>query len=166
GGRWQRTGSTPLELQIPEGLRDVIGRRLSRLSPECNQLLTVAAVIGREFRLDTLQQVAEVSEDAVLGPLEEALRVGVLEDQSRPGQVRYRFAHAFFRQTLYEELITPRRLRLHQRVARTLEAQYGNRLEEHAAELAEHFSQSSDPAELAKAVRYARLAANRALAVY
>ena len=31
-GRWQRTGTTPIEMQIPEGLRDVIGKRLSRLS--------------------------------------------------------------------------------------------------------------------------------------
>src|SRR5207302_771252 len=55
GGQWQRTGSTPLELQIPEGLRDVIGKRLSRLSPECNRVLAVAAVIGRDFALETLR---------------------------------------------------------------------------------------------------------------
>ena len=36
-----------LTLAIPEGLRDVIGKRLSRLSPECNRLLSAAAVIGR-----------------------------------------------------------------------------------------------------------------------
>src|SRR5207237_6704849 len=40
GGRWQRT--TALEDHIPEGLRDVIGKRLSRLSPECNRVLTLA----------------------------------------------------------------------------------------------------------------------------
>lgn len=56
------------------------------------------------------------------------------------GLVRYRFTHAFFRQMLYEELIAPQRLQLHQQVARSLEKQYANRLEEHAAELAEHFS--------------------------
>jgi len=31
--------------RIPEGLRDVIGKRLSRLSQECNRLLAVASVI-------------------------------------------------------------------------------------------------------------------------
>ena len=90
----------------------------------------------------------------------------MLEEQSRPGSIRYRFAHAFFRQTLYEELIAPRRLRLHQQVARALERQYASRLEEHAAELAEHFAQSTDRDDLAKAVRYGELAAQRALAVY
>jgi serine/threonine protein kinase/tetratricopeptide (TPR) repeat protein len=153
-------------MSIPEGLRDVIGRRLSRLSPECNRVLAIAAVIGRDFGLDTLQAVSDLDEEAVVSALEEALRVGVLEEQSRPGVIRYRFAHAFFRQTLYEELIAPRRLRLHQQVAAALERQYANRLEEHAAELAEHFAQSTDREDLAKAVRYGELAAQRAMAVY
>ncbi len=66
------------------------------------------------------------------------------------GLVRYRFTHAFFRQTLYEEMIAPQRLKLHQQVARSLETLYAKRLEEHATELAEHFSHSTDPADLDK----------------
>jgi eukaryotic-like serine/threonine-protein kinase len=153
-------------IAIPEGLRDVIGRRLSRLSPECNRVLAVAGVIGREFGLETLHAVVELDEEQVVSSLEEALHIGVLEEQSRPGSIRYRFAHAFFRQTLYEELIAPRRLRLHQQVAAALERQYAGRLEEHAAELAEHFAQSTDRDDLAKAVQYGELAAERAMSVY
>ncbi len=166
GGHWQRAGSTPLEMAIPEGLRDVIGKRLSRLSNECNRVLAVAAVIGRDFDLASLQDVAGVDAEAVVVALEEAVHVGILEEQTRPGAIRYRFTHAFFRQTLYEELSAPRRLRLHQQVARALEARYVARIDEHAAELADHFAQSTDPADLAKAVRYGELAARRALAVY
>jgi predicted ATPase len=110
-GRWHRVGATSLESCLPTGLRDVIGRRLARLSPACSALLALAAVIGREFRLDTLTQVAGLAEDSVIAGLEEATRVGVLEEQARLGLVRYRFAHALFRQTLYEELSAPRRLR-------------------------------------------------------
>src|SRR5262249_14514108 len=106
------------------------------------------------------------TEDTMLAALEEAVKVGVLEERSRPGIVLYRFAHAFFRQTLYEEMIAPRRLRLHQEVARALETQYGARKEEHAAELAEHFAHSTDSADLAAAVHYCELAAKRALSVY
>src|SRR5262249_46498478 len=82
------------------------------------------------------------------------------------GVLAYRFAHAFFRQTLYEELFTPRRIRLHQQVARALERRYATRLEEHAAELAEHFAQSTDPEDLAKAAQYGELAARGAVALY
>jgi class 3 adenylate cyclase/tetratricopeptide (TPR) repeat protein len=165
-GQWRQTGETPLAMSIPEGLRDVIGKRLSRLSPECNSLLSVAAVIGREFALETLRAVAGMLEEALLAALEEAVRVAVLEERSRVGEIRYRFAHAFFRQTLYEEMIAPRRLRLHQQVARALEEQYVDRVEEHATELAEHFSHSSDAGDLAKAVQYGEMAARRAAATY
>jgi tetratricopeptide (TPR) repeat protein len=165
-GGWRPTKDTPLEMSIPEGLRDVIGKRLSLLSPECNQLLSVASVIGREFALETLKAVAGINEDVFVNALKEAVRLSILEERSQRGLVRYRFTHAFFRQTLYEEMIAPQRLKLHQQVARSLETLYAKRLEEHATELAEHFSHSTDPADLTKAVEYGKMAAKRATDVY
>jgi tetratricopeptide (TPR) repeat protein len=165
-GQWRPTRDTPLEMSIPEGLRDVIGKRLSLLTPECNQLLSVASVIGREFALETLKAVAGINEDVFANSLKEAVRLSILEERSRRGLVRYRFTHAFFRQTLYEEMIAPQRLKLHRQVARSLEALYAKRLEEHATELAEHFSHSTDPADLKKAVEYGEMAAKKATDVY
>jgi hypothetical protein len=165
-GRWRLTRDTPLEMSIPEGLRDVIGKRLSLLSPECNQLLSVASIIGREFALESLKAVAAIDEDIFANALKEAVRLSVLEERSQRGLVRYRFTHAFFRQILYEEIIAPHRLKLHQQVARSLETLYAKRLEEHATELAEHFSHSTDPADLKKAVEYGEMAAQRATDVY
>ena len=98
--------------------------------------------------------------------LEEALKVGVVEDQSRGTIARYRFTHAFFRQTLYEETITPRRIRLHQQVAQALQTQYSARLEEHVVELAEHFAFYTESEGLAKAVDYGEMAARRAMSVF
>jgi tetratricopeptide (TPR) repeat protein/archaellum biogenesis ATPase FlaH len=165
-GQWHPTKDTPLEMSIPEGLRDVIGKRLSLLTPECNRLLSVASVIGREFALDTLKAVAGIDEDVFVNALKEAVRLSVLEERSQRGLVRYRFTHAFFRQTLYEEMIAPQRLKLHRQVAHTLETLYARHLKEHAVELAEHFSHSTDPTGLAKAVSYAEMAAKRATDVY
>jgi len=153
-------------MSIPEGLRDVIGKRLSLLSPECNQLLSVASTIGREFALETIKAVTGVNEDVFANALKEAVRFSVLEERSQRGLVRYRFTHAFFRQTLYEEMIAPQRLKLHRQVARSLETLYTKRPEEHASELAEHFSHSTDPADLKKAVEYGEMAAERATNVY
>jgi tetratricopeptide (TPR) repeat protein len=167
GGRMIATGSTPLEMNIPEGLRDVIGKRLTRLSENCNRLLSIAAVIGREFRLDVLQKVAGLTDDDLFAAIEEAKRIAIIEERSSLGTVVvYRFAHAYFRTTLYEENIAPRRIRLHLQVARMLEEIHANRLQEHAAELAEHFSYSTDSADLTKAVSYGEMAAERASDVY
>ncbi len=115
-------------------------------------MLAIAAVIGRDFDLEILRRVADLSRGRARGRPGGGAAGGRAARAGPAGAIRYRFTHAFFRQTLYEELIAPRRLRLHQQVARALEAQYASRLEEHAAELAEHFSHSTDPADLAKAV--------------
>ena len=88
---------------IPEGLRDVVGKRLSRLSPGCNEILRTAAVIGREFRVDVLQQLVDVAEPDFLKVLEEAQARSLVEERSSAGSgLSFRFTHAFFRQTLYE----------------------------------------------------------------
>ena len=164
-GRQRR--DTPPEMGLPEGLRDVIGKRLSGLSDQCQSVLSVAAVIGREFPLQVLQSVASLSEEDLYAALEEASAVGVVEERSSVGgAVGFRFAHAFFRQTLYEETFAPRRIRLHQQVGQTLEEVYSARLEEHATEMAEHFGHSSDEVGLAKALRYGEMAAGRAMSVY
>ena len=159
-------GPESLLNQIPEGLKDVIGRRLTGLSEECNRVLSVAAVIGRDFAVDVLRLVGGSSEEELLTALEEAMRVSLIEEMKGGREVRYRFTHAFFRQTLYEEMIAPRRLRMHNEVAKALEAHYDAHLQEHAAELAEHFSHSSTEEDLEKAVQYGELAAERAASVY
>ena len=162
-----RRDETPFDMRIPEGLRDVIGKRLSRLSQECNKVLGLAAVIGREFPVDVLQKVAGLAEDDLFSALEEAKGAAVVEERSAVGAVvSFRFTHAFFRQTLHEETIAPRRIRIHQQVARALEEHYQARPEEHAVELAEHFSYSSEASDLAKAIHFGELAADRATAVY
>jgi predicted ATPase len=161
----QQAGTMALETSIPHGLRDVIGKRLSRLSADCNRVLTVASVIGREFDYHALLEVVDLAEEVVMDALEEALRAGVIEQRERVGGAQLRFCHAFFRLALYEEISVPRRLRFHQQVGRALETRYAPRLEEHAAELAEHFAHSSEATDLANAARFGELAAQRAMAV-
>jgi class 3 adenylate cyclase/tetratricopeptide (TPR) repeat protein len=116
--------------------------------------------------VDVLQRVGGVSEDELMSALEEAMRVSLIEEMKGGREARYRFTHAFFRQTLYEEMIAPRRLRMHNEVAKALEQHYDSHLQEHAAELAEHFSHSSTEEDLRKAVEYGELAAERAASVY
>jgi len=166
-GRWLGFRESEVTVRIPEGLKEVIGKRLSALSSEANRLLSIAAVIGREFPLGILQEIAGSSEEELYHALEQAQNAAIIEAHTGVGAVvRYRFTHAFFRQTLYEETIAPRRIRMHQQVARALESSYANRLAEHAVELADHFSYSSNGEDLAKAVSYGKMAADRAMSVF
>ena len=49
----------PPAIRIPEGVKEVIGRRLNLLSAPCNEMLALAAVIGRDFAHDVLVQAAD-----------------------------------------------------------------------------------------------------------
>ena len=109
--------------RIPEGIREVIGSRLNRLTPLCNRVLSNAAVIGRGFALDLLMQLMdETPEDQCLAALEEALAARLIEELPGPGA--YQFTHSLMRETLYDEMPAPRRIRLHQRVGSVLEERY------------------------------------------
>ena len=102
----------PRAATVPEGIREVVGRRLSQLSPEANQALTVAAVIGRDFDAAVVAAAGGPSGEALYAALEEAARFHVL-DEVPDAFGRYRFAHALIRQTLIAELSANRRVRLH-----------------------------------------------------
>jgi class 3 adenylate cyclase/pimeloyl-ACP methyl ester carboxylesterase len=106
------TDPSVAELVIPEGVKEVIGQRLSRLSNECNSVLTIASVIGREFGLDALERASDLSGDRLLDLVEEALAARVVTEV--PHVVgHYGFSHALIYEALYEELTTTRRVSLH-----------------------------------------------------
>jgi DNA-binding SARP family transcriptional activator len=156
-------GSEVWSIRIPEGVREVIGRRLDRLSDRCNEALAVASVIGREFGLDQLEKLLDYSEDQLLQLLEEALSARVIEEV--PGAIdRYQFTHTLIQETLADELSLTRRVRLHARIAEALEALYGEHADEHAAELAHHFAQAQTLLGPDKLVRYSLAAGEAALA--
>ena len=129
------------DISIPEGVWDVIGRRLDRLSELCNQVLTTASVIGREFDFRLLDKLAGTSEDQLLQVLEEASEAHVIEEMPG-GKERYQFSHGLIQQTLSEELLTSRRVRLHARIGEALETLYGEDVGLHSAELAHHFGEA------------------------
>jgi class 3 adenylate cyclase len=160
-GRWV-TGAHGIEdLGIPEGVQETIVRRLALLSEQCNDVLATASVIGREFRVDVLERVTELSGDALLETLDEAVAAHVIADA--PGSIgRYRFSHGLTREALYEQLTTTRRVRLHARIATTLEALYADSVEAHLAELACHYNEAVLVGGADKAVDYATRAAQRA----
>ncbi len=151
--------------RIPEGVREVIGRRLERLSGPCNETLTVASAIGREFALDQLARlIDDFSEHRLLEVLEEALAAHVIEELPGPG--RYQFTHALIQGTLAGELSLATRARLHARIAEALEELYGAQIEAHAAELAHHFAEAQAILGPEKVARYSALAGEAALTAH
>jgi DNA-binding SARP family transcriptional activator len=148
---------------VPHSVREVIGRRLRRLSEGCTRIVTLAAVLGREFGLMALQSVSALPLDELLKGLDEAMTARVVAElPGAPG--RLRFAHALIRDALYEDLTEVRRIGLHRLAGEALEGLYGANPDPHLAELAHHFFLAAPGGETGKAVEYARRAADRAVA--
>lgn len=160
-GRLEVPEGSALRFAIPQGIREVIDRRLRRLSEECIRVLTLASVLGREFDLQALARVAELEAVELLQVLDEAMAARVVTEV--PGALgRLRFAHQLIRDTLYDDLAASRRLALHRRVGEALETLYAQNPEPHLAELAHHFFEAAPGGEVDKAIDYARRAGDRA----
>ena len=154
-----------LDTAIPAEIREVIGKRLDRLSQPCNDALTIAAVVGREFSIDEIEPlVDDVSGERLLELLEEALRAHIVEELPELG--RYQFTHALIQEVLAQEISQTRRVRLHAKVAAALEDMYGAEADAHAARLARHFAEAEPLLGVEKLQRYSLVAGERALAAH
>ncbi len=150
-------------MTIPQGVRDVVGRRLDRLSPAANEVLRTAAAIGRDFDSEALARIVDLERAELDDALNEAVEAQFLDERRDDG--RYRFAHALVRETLYEELSAAQRPVLHSRIAATLEELYAaepGRTDRRLAELAHHYNEAAAAGDPAKAVDYAERAAAQA----
>jgi class 3 adenylate cyclase len=155
--------TTSWSVTIPQSVRDVIGKRLDHLSEACNHALTVAALIGREFEVAVLKEVADLGEDQMVDLLDEAMAGRIIAEVPKtPGQ--YVFTHALIRETLAGELSALRRARMHRQIADKLESLYGRKPESHLAQLAYHFFEGIQQGDTEKAVLYCRMAGDKALA--
>ena len=164
-GRLERAGDTAgLALVIPEGIREVIGRRVARLPEPCGRVLGLAAMFGREFWLAALERLCGVSAGELLDVLDDGIAAGMVAAvPAAPG--RLRFSHALIRDALYESIPAGQRVRLHQQAGEALEAFYQQDPDPHLAELAHHFFEAAVVGDAGKAVGYAERAGHRALAL-
>lgn len=159
-GRWV----IPIDVAsggLPEGVTDVIGRRLNRLTDNTRHALEVGSIIGREFDIDVLARALDDSSEALLDAMDEAVSARLVGEV--PGVIgRYSFSHALVRAALTETLTANRRAHLHRRIGEALEAGAIDPSGADAAELTHHYLAASgvDPS---KVVAYARAAGDYAL---
>ncbi|MEV4575584.1 BTAD domain-containing putative transcriptional regulator [Nonomuraea jabiensis] len=138
--------------EVPEGVRDVLRRRLARLPASSVSVLRLAAVAGRESSVDVLVQAADSDADGVLDALDAGVIAGLLDE---PGPGRVRFVHALVRDTLVADVSRLRAARMHARIAAALEGT-GD-----VAALAHHYARAGSPKAVGYCVRAAELAEAR-----
>ena len=158
-GRWSATRDLS-EMALPTSVREVIGARVARLGERANRVLSVAAVIGRDFDFELLDAVTDLSADDLLDLLDVAAAVAVVRELTDvPG--RWSFAHALTQHALYQDLGATRRARVHRQVAEALETLCGEHPGTRVGELAHHWFSATQPVNTAKAASYARQSRRR-----
>src|SRR6185503_3614725 len=146
-------------LTLPRRVREVMGRRLERLADRTRSLLTVAAVIGREFDFELLRHACELDDETAAQGVEELVRRRVLTGVGE----RLGFTHERLREVAYAGPQSWRRPRLHRRIAETIEALHADRLPDFWEALADHWERGEV---WARAAHYHLSVAERAKRCY
>ncbi len=129
-----RAGLDAGDIDVPHRVRLLTRERLRRLSPKAREVVGVAAVLGRHFRFELLEDLVPTADGDLLDAVEEAERARFLSER-RDGN--YGFSHELIRHTLLGEISTTRRRRVHARIADVLERNFPED-SAHASDIAEH----------------------------
>jgi tetratricopeptide (TPR) repeat protein len=151
------------DLDVPESVRLVLNRRLERLGAAARSALSAAAIGGRDFDFGMLRRCTDLGEEELVSALEEAEWAELVIPRRGAGRLSYTFAHELIRQTLVSSVSAVRRQQLHLRVGEALEAIHADNIDEHAAELANHYYQAGELAPAGKAARYLKVAGVQAI---
>src|SRR5262249_40944566 len=153
-GRPDESAPDSQRLDIPQGVRETIRRRVEPLSDAGRRVLASAAVIGREFDVGVLARVVGLPAVSVLRELEAASRLRIIEERAeRPDG--FRFAHALLQDALVAELGPEVRAELHRDAGAALEAVHGDALDPVLGDIAHHYFEAAPLGTLSKAIEFA-----------
>jgi class 3 adenylate cyclase len=154
--------SVAKEAQSSQSVKSSLRSKLKRLKPEIVNMLTVAAVAGAEFDFAILHESIQENEESLLENLESTITQRLIVEV--PGQrSRFKFADDRLRELLLEDLIQMRRVRIHLKIAESMEKVYAKSLERNGAAIAYHFAEGGDTG---RAIRYLTLAGDTSMAVH
>ncbi len=126
------------EIDVPENVRLIIGRRLERLDGNEKRALTAAAVIGRRFSFKLLTAICEIDVDELFTIVEKAQQMGIIVASSEGPERPFTFTHELVRQTLLAGISAPRRQHLHAGVADAIARLHPDAVNERAGDIANH----------------------------
>jgi tetratricopeptide (TPR) repeat protein len=151
------------EIDVPENVRLIIGRRLERFDENEKRVLAAAAMIGRNFSFRLLTEVSQIDVDELFAVIEKAQQMGIIVASSQGPEKPFTFAHELMRQTLLAGLSAPRKQQMHVGVADAIERLYPRFVNERSGEITDHLLKAGSFADSRKLIRYLILAAKSAL---
>jgi DNA-binding NarL/FixJ family response regulator len=157
-GAWD--GREISQLHIPRTVQDAVQGRMQQLKPATLQALSLAAVMGRRFDFQLLQELLGVQEDQLVAAIKDMVSAQLVVEESAD---RFAFRHALTREAVYGRLLARERQSMHRAVGEAMERLHGASLESQLANLSYHFYAG---AAWEKALSYSRKAGEHARRLY
>jgi len=143
-----RTGLTPDEDRLPATVQAVIGDRIDRLAEQEKTIIQIAAIIGKEFQLAVLEQIAGIETPQIEETLDRLNTAELIRSEFGPVD-QFSFRHPLIQEVAYNAQLKSRRSSLHALVAIALENYHKPRLDEFAGLIAHHYESAGRPVEAA-----------------
>jgi adenylate cyclase len=148
------------ELKIPPTVQGILAARIDRLAPATKELLQTLSVVGREFPMSLIRAVVPKTDDELNRMLGDLQLAEFIYEQPAVGDTEYIFNHALTQEVSHNSVLLERRRQLHERIGGAIEAVFAANLEDHLAELAHHYSRSTNRA---KALEFLHRAGEQAI---
>jgi predicted ATPase len=147
-------------ITVPATVQAVLASRIDRLPSDKKDLLQKLAVIGREFTLPLVREIAGAAEEDVDRMLVDLQGGDFIHEQPAFPELEYVFKHALTQEVAYNSVLIERRKLLHERAGEALESIFAERLDDHLSELARHYKRADN---IRKAIEYSRRAGQQAI---
>ena len=127
---------------VPTSLQDTLLARLDKLG-EAKQLAQIASVIGREFDVETLSLLEASETEQIRSNLDRLVDAGILLTLDDNGD-NLTFKHALIQDVVYKNLLARDAKKLHKRLAKLYQEEFGDMQSSRAEVIAHHLSMAGD----------------------
>jgi tetratricopeptide (TPR) repeat protein len=132
-------GMKERESSLPGTVEAVVGARIDRLGEDGKAVLQIAAIVGKEFPLVVLRDVAGPHASRIESLLSHLCDAELIQEQTAKDGRQFAFRHPLIQEVAYATQLKTRRNALHASVAKAMEGYYWDRLDEFAGLLAYHY---------------------------
>ncbi len=127
-------GIDNIQIRIPPSVKEVLLRRVAKLSPDTKKVLNYAAIIGIRFDFETLRNLTGMDEEKLLDAIDELLEAGIIEEDETTDEEVYFFTYIQIKEIVERSLSKSRRRVMHKKIGEFMEKNGYD-----AYSIAEHF---------------------------
>ena len=138
GGHWQVNLKKLTEITISKTIVDALLKRIELLNEDQKELLSIAAVIGKKFKMEILYALVPGTMEKIIALVDEAIELQLLERNVWRGEIL--FVHDRIKDAFYEEIGRDKKQKVHLKIAEVLEKLYEGKIEDVLFDLARHYT--------------------------